>query len=97
MVTYYHTELVQMIIELELDDLSISDYSCTFDDSYSLLKSIITDQFTDYLLIFGSLQRAFINLSHDWLILSKEWLFVLASADFRSTCDYLILHFDTYR
>ena len=64
MVTYYHTELVQMIIALELDDLSISDYSCTFDDSYSLLKSIITDQFTDYLLIFGSLQRAFINLSH---------------------------------
>ena len=63
-VTYYHTELVQMIIALELDDLSISDFSCTFDDSYSLLKSIITDQFTDYLLIFGSLQRAFINLSH---------------------------------
>ena len=64
MVTYYHTELVQMIIALELDDLSISDYSCTFDDSYSLLKSIITDQFTDYLFIFGFLQRAFINLSY---------------------------------
>ncbi len=63
-VTYYHIELVQIIIALELDDLSISDYSCTFDDSYSLLKSIITDQFTDYLFIFGSLQRAFINLSH---------------------------------
>jgi hypothetical protein len=63
-VAYYHTELVQMLSALELDDLSISDYSCIFDDSYSLLKSIITDQFTDYLLIFGSLQRAFINLSH---------------------------------
>ena len=63
-VTDYHTELVQMITALELDDLSISDYSCTFDDSYSLLKSIISNQFTDYLLIFGSLQRAFINLSH---------------------------------
>ena len=32
----YHTELVQMVIALELADLSISDYSCTFDDSYSL-------------------------------------------------------------
>ena len=31
-VTNYHTELVQMIIALELADLSISDYSCTFDD-----------------------------------------------------------------
>ncbi len=38
-VTDYHTELVQMIIALELVDLSISDYSCTFDDSYSLFKS----------------------------------------------------------
>ena len=63
-VTDYHTELVQMIIALELDDLSISDYSYTFDDSYSLLKSIVTHQFSDYLFIFGSLQRAFINLSH---------------------------------
>ncbi len=35
-VTDYHIELVQMIIALELDDLDISDYSCTFDDSYSL-------------------------------------------------------------
>ena len=31
-VTNYHTELVQIIIALELADLSISDYSCTFDD-----------------------------------------------------------------
>ena len=38
-VTNYHTELVQMIIALELADLSTKDYSCTFDDSYSLLKS----------------------------------------------------------
>jgi len=32
----YHTKLVQMII---VADWSISDYSCTFDESYSLLKS----------------------------------------------------------
>ena len=38
-VTYYHTERVQIIIALKLCDLSILDYSCTFDDSYSLLKS----------------------------------------------------------
>jgi hypothetical protein len=63
-VTDYHAEFVQMIIALKLDDLSISDYSCTFDDSYSLLKSTVTDQFTEYLCIVGSLQRAFINLSH---------------------------------
>jgi len=42
-VTHYHTELVQMIIALELGDLSISDYSCTFDDSYSILKSDVDD------------------------------------------------------
>ncbi len=52
-VTDYHTEFVQMIIALEPDDLSISDYSCTFDDSYSLLKSTVTDKFTDYLFISG--------------------------------------------
>jgi len=34
-----HNELVQRIIAIELANLSISDYSCTFDDSYSLLKS----------------------------------------------------------
>ena len=37
-VTDRHTELVQMIIALKLADLSISDYSGTFDDSNSLLK-----------------------------------------------------------
>ena len=42
-VTDYHTELVQMITALELADLRISDYSCTFDDSYSLLKSDVDD------------------------------------------------------
>ena len=31
-VTNYHNELVQMIIALEIVDLRISDYSCTFDD-----------------------------------------------------------------
>ena len=38
-----HIELVQMIIALEIADLSISDYSCTFDDSCSLLKSDVAD------------------------------------------------------
>ena len=42
-VTDYHNELVQMIIALELADLSISDYSCTFDDSYSLSKSDVDE------------------------------------------------------
>ena len=37
------TELVQMIIALEIADLSISDYSSTFDDSYSLFKSDVAD------------------------------------------------------
>ena len=45
-VTDYHNELVQMIIALELAYLSISDYSCTFDDSYSLLKSDVADYLT---------------------------------------------------
>jgi hypothetical protein len=54
-VTNYHTQLVQMIIAIELADLRISDYACTFDDSYSLLKSNVTDQFTDYLLNVWSL------------------------------------------
>ncbi len=31
-VTDYHNELVQIIIALELADLSILNYSCTFDD-----------------------------------------------------------------
>jgi len=42
-VTDYHNELVHMIIAIELVDLSVSDYSCTFDDSYSLLKSDVSD------------------------------------------------------
>ena len=42
-VTDYYNEPVQMIIILELADLSISDYSCTFDDSYSLMKSDVAD------------------------------------------------------
>ena len=55
-VTDYHTELVQMIIALERTILNISKYSLTCDD---LLKSDVTDQFTDYLFNLGSLQRAF--------------------------------------
>ena len=42
-VTNYHTELVQMIIALELDALSISVYSCIFDASCGLMKSDVVD------------------------------------------------------
>ena len=35
----YHVELVQLIIALDLADLSISDCSCTFEDFYILFKS----------------------------------------------------------
>ena len=58
-VTNYHTHLVQILTAIELADLSISDYSCTFEDFYSLLKANVTDQFTNYLINLGSLQRAF--------------------------------------
>ena len=34
----YKTELLQIIIALEPAYLNISDYSCSFDGSYSLLK-----------------------------------------------------------
>ena len=34
----YHIELLQMQTVLELASLGISNYSCTFDYSYSLLK-----------------------------------------------------------
>jgi len=50
-VTNYHTELLQMIIALELDNLNVSNYSLTFDDYYSLLKLDVTDQSTDYFFI----------------------------------------------
>ena len=42
-VTNNPTELVRILIALELAHLSISDFSCTFDDSYSLLKSDVAD------------------------------------------------------
>ncbi len=45
-VTDYNNELVQLIIALEQAYLSISDYSCTFDGSSSLFKSVVIDQFT---------------------------------------------------
>ncbi len=47
-VTDYHIELSQLKTVLELANLSISDYSCTFNDSYSLLKS----DNADYILQF---------------------------------------------
>ena len=43
-VAVYHTEHVQRIIAFELADSSILDYSCTFDASYSNLKSVVADQ-----------------------------------------------------
>ncbi len=52
--TNYHNELLQMIIALELANLmNVLNCSLTFDDSYSLLKSDVADQFTNYL--FGGL------------------------------------------
>ena len=69
-VTYYHTELVQMINALELCDLSISDYSCTFDDSYGLLKSDVDDKLTVF-LAWVSAKGLYKPISC-WLILSKR-------------------------
>ena len=60
-VTNSHTELLQIIIALALANLNVSNYSLTFDDSYSLLKSDYTDQFSDYPCYFGSPQKAFTN------------------------------------
>ena len=68
-VTDYHTELVQIIIALELAKLSISDYSRAFDDSYSLLKSNVADKFTIYFFYFGSPQSVFYKLFSCWFIL----------------------------
>jgi len=60
-VSNYHTKLLQMIIALELVNFNVSNYSLTFDDSYSLVKLDVTDQSTEDLFYFGSLQRAFTN------------------------------------
>ena len=38
-VTDYHIELLQIKTVLELANLSISDYSCTFDDYYTIIVS----------------------------------------------------------
>ena len=67
----YHTELLQMKTVLELSNLSISGYSCTFYDSYSLLKSDVADYNLQFFL-FGSLQRAFTNRSHDGLFSQRD-------------------------
>ena len=42
--TNYCTELLQMMIAHELASLNVSNYSLTFDDSYSLLKLDVTDK-----------------------------------------------------
>ena len=60
----YNIELVQMIIALERTILNIWNYLLAFDDSYNLLKTYVTNQFTCHLFKFGSLQRAFTNWSH---------------------------------
>ena len=82
-VTYYYTELEHMIIALELCDLSISDYSGTFDYSYCLFKSYVDDLLTVFLVWVSS--KGLYKLFSRWLILSKRWLFILASVDSRST------------
>ncbi len=57
----YHTEVLQMIILLELANLNDSNYSLTFEGSYSILTSYVTDQFTNYPCYFGSPQTVFTN------------------------------------
>ena len=96
-VTNYHTELLQMIIALDLANLNILSHSLTFDDSCSSLE--IKCYRTVYRLSFKFRVSATClhKLLSCWLILSKEWLFVLAFADFRSTCVDFSLLFDTYR
>ena len=48
-VTNYHTdELLQMIIALEQANLNNSNYSLTFDESYSFLNLDVADRFTGY-------------------------------------------------
>ena len=39
----YHIDLLQIVTSLELANLSISDYSRIFEDSYNLLKSDVAD------------------------------------------------------
>ena len=60
-VTNNNGELLQIITALELSNLDVSNYSLTFDDSYSTLKSDDTDQFTDYPRSFGSPHKVFTN------------------------------------
>ena len=83
MVTDYHIQLVQLIIALKLANLNIPDYSCTFDDSYSLFKSDVVDQFIDS--FYRISVKGLYTFISCWLILSKEWLLVLAIAASRST------------
>ena len=65
-------------------NLIISDYSCTFDESYSLLKSDDADHNLQ-LFLFGFLQKSLYKPISCWLILSKGLLFILASAESKST------------
>jgi hypothetical protein len=67
----YHIELLQMKTVLELANLSISFYSCTLDDSYSLLKPDAADYNLQFFL-FGSMQRAFTNRSHVGLFSQRD-------------------------
>ena len=60
-VTNYHTELLEMRIALDLANLNMSNYSLTLMTLVVLLKSNVTDQFTDYPFNSGSLQKDFTN------------------------------------
>ena len=62
-VANYHTELLQMIIALELANSNISKYSLTFDDSCSSLEIKCYRSVYRLSFDFRSLQRAFTDLS----------------------------------
>ncbi len=71
-VTEYHIELSQMKTVLELANLSISDYSCTFDESYSLLKSDDADYNLQFFLVWVSAKGFLQNRSHVGLFSQRD-------------------------
>ncbi len=97
-VTNYRTELLQMIIALELANLNVSNYSLTFDD-YILYSLEIRCYRPVYRLsfLFWVSAKGLYKLISFCLTLSKGWLFVLASFDFRNTCVDFSLPCDTHR
>ena len=83
-VTNYHPELLQMIIALEVANLNISNYSLTLDGSCSSLEIKYYRSVYKISFKFWVFAKGLYTLISCWLILSKEWIFVLASADSRS-------------